>query len=967
MPIPQLTQSPKDWEKYKKQIRRNGILKTSLAWFLSLFNHKEKGWLKRLIKTLILLGIILILLGGIFFVAAMAWYSHDLPDPNKVIDRVVNESTKIYDRTGETLLYDIHGDQKRTVIELDQINPYIIKATLAAEDRHFYEHHGINFLSIIQAVILDPLRGKGIRGGSTLTQQFVKNAILTNERSISRKIKEWILSYQIERKFTKDQILKMYFNEIPYGSVNYGVEAASNYFFGKHAKDVTLGEAAILAAIPQAPTRMSPYGSHTDQLFARQAWILDQMAEIGSITKEEAAAAKAENITFKKEYLGGIIAPHFVFYVKELLAEKLGDAALEQGGLKVITTLDVPKQEIAEDAVKNQREHNLKYKATNAAMVSVDAKTGEILAMVGSQDFNDETIDGQVNVTIMPRQPGSSIKPVVYASAFEKGFTAETVLYDVNTVFPVEPTPYEPHDYDFKERGPLIMRKALAGSLNIPAVKTLYLAGIDYVKSQMQNLGYSTITDKTQCGLSLTLGGCDVRLLDHVGAFTAFARDGERAETAAILKIEDKDGKALEEFQEKKHKVWSENTARQVNSILSDDSARAYIFGAGSPLTLRDRPVCAKTGTTNDNNDAWTIGYTPSYVTGVWVGNNNGDDMTNSADGVNVAAPIWNEYMRNILAGSPAESFKAPEPLAETLQPILRGIIPAEQELEIDRASGKLATPLTPDSFREKKKFNQHHDILYYVNKDNPQGPAPENPAADPMFQPWEDGIKKWAEKIALEQNITISTDVAPTEFDDLHVPANFPTVTLNAPRSDQTIESYPIRFEAQASAPRGISRVTYFVDGVNVGTATSSPYTVETSYLDIASGYHKVKVTAYDDIDNSASIEIDVNFKLPYASPQVTWISPRQNGSFYKSSFPLNIDFSLPKAQEIQKATFYYQQAGSSARTLIADIYDLREGQMSISWPQAPGSGTYEIFAMITDATGTESQSNKLQVNILD
>ncbi|MCX6744255.1 MAG: transglycosylase domain-containing protein [Candidatus Parcubacteria bacterium] len=908
----------------------------------------------------------MVLLGGIFFVGAVAWYSHDLPNPDKVIDRVISESTKIYDRKGETLLWEIHGDEKRTVIELDQISDYIVKATLAAEDRHFYEHHGINFFSIIQGVILDPLRGKGFRGGSTLTQQFVKNAILTNERSVSRKIKEWILSYQIERKFTKDQILKMYFNEIPYGSVNYGVESAANYFFGKHAKDVTLAEAAILAAIPQAPTRMSPYGSHTDQLFVRQKWILDQMAEIGSITKEQAEAAKAETIEFKKENLSGITAPHFVFYVKELLAEKLGETLVDQGGLKVITTLDIDKQKIAEEAVANAKEKNLNYKATNAALVSVDAKTGEILAMVGSQDFNDEAIDGQVNVTIMPRQPGSSIKPVVYASAFEKGFTTETVLYDTNTTFPADPKPYAPMDYDKKERGPLTMRKGLAGSLNIPAVKTLYLAGIEYVKGIMQSLGYSTISDKTQCGLSLTLGGCEVKLIDHVGAFTAFARDGERAEVAAILKVEDKSGQVLEEFQEKKHKVWSENTARQINSILSDDSSRAYIFGAGSPLTLRDRPVCAKTGTTNDNNDAWTIGYTPSYVTGVWVGNNNGDDMTNSADGVNVAAPIWNEYMRRTLENTPVETFQPPLPLSEDLQPILRGIIPSDQEVEIDRASGKLATPLTPDSYRENKKFNQHHDILYYVSKDNPQGPPPENPAGDPMFGPWEAGVKAWAEKVAKEQNIEISTETAPTEFDDVHVPENQPLVTLTSPQASQTLESYPVRFEVQASAPRGVAKVIYEIDGQVIGMATTYPFTLEQNYLDVENGYHKIKATAFDDIDNSASVEIDINIKLPYAAPQINWISPRDNGSYYKSNFPLNIDFTLTKTKGVQKVTFYYTTFNGQA-TKLADVLNISNNQMSLAWQNPPAAGSYQVYAQFTEDTGQTSQSNILNLNILD
>ncbi len=929
--------------------------------------RKRKKLIKKLISWLIVLGIIGVLLGGIFFIGALAWYSKDLPNPDKIIDRILAESTKIYDRTGETILWEIHGDEKRTIVELDEISNYIIKATLAAEDKHFYEHHGINIFSIFQAVIIDPLRGKGIRGGSTLTQQLVKNAILTNERKISRKIKEWILAYQIEKNFSKDQILKMYFNEIPYGSVNYGVESAANYFFGKSAKDVTLAEAAILAALPKAPTRLSPYGSHTDELYWRQHWILDEMAKDGHITKEEAEAAKKQKIEFKKENITGITAPHFVFYVREVLAEKLGEKVLEQGGLKVITTLDVEKQEFAEEAVHNAKDRIKEYGASNAALASVDAKTGEILAMVGSMDFNNEEIDGQVNVTIMPRQPGSSGKPVAYAAAFEKGFTPETVLYDVETTFPSTPKPYTPKNYDLKERGPITMRKALGGSLNIPAVKTLYLAGINNVKDLMERMGYSTINEKSQCGLSLVLGGCEVKLLDHVGAFTAFARDGERTEVTPILKVEDKDGKTLEEFQEKKHKVLSSNTARQINNVLSDDSARAWAFGAGSALTLPNRPVCAKTGTTNDNNDAWTIGYTPSFVTGVWVGNSDGTDMKGSATGASVAAPVWNEYMRKILTDTPVEYFKNPAPISEDLHPVLRGEINGEVEVEIDKASGKLATPLTPESYIEKKTYRQDHCILHYVNKNDPTGPPPENPAEDPMYKPWEEAIENWLKKQAEEKGEEFTREEPPTEYDDLHVPENMPTITLISPKNNATIENYPITFEVNASALRGISRVQYELNGEVVGISRNHPFNLKVNALDVANGYHKLKVTAYDDIDNANSVQIELNLKLPKVAPQVNWLSPRQNASFYSSNFPLNLDFSLSKTKILEKVIFYYLPAGENIPRQIGEVVEFNNDLLSISWQNSPGPGNYSIYAEISEKDGTKSQSSSLIINILD
>ncbi len=856
MPISQLTRSPKAWQKYKRGRRT----------FLGSGHHfrkPSKSMIKNLVVWLIILGIIAVLFGGIVFVGAIAWYSRDLPDPNKLVDRVVSESTKIFDRTGKTVLWEMHGGERRTIIELDQISDYAKWATISAEDKDFYKHKGFKITSIIRSIIVDILRGSRAQGGSTITQQLVKNAILTNEKSIARKFKELILSYQIEKKFTKDQILKMYFNEIPYGGVNYGIESAANYYLGKHANELTLGEAAILAALPQAPTRLSPYGSHVDELLKRQKWILDEMVKDGYISKDDAEKAKAEKIIFNQENIGGILAPHFVFYVKEILAEKYGDDTLETSGLKIISTLDLAKQKLAEDAVHNAKEKNLKYKATNAALLSVDAKTGEILAMVGSQDFNDKDIDGQVNVTIQPRQPGSSIKPIIYSAAFEKGFTTETVLYDAYTIFAKTPKEYAPRNYNKKEYGPITLRKALAGSLNIPAVKTLYLAGYENVKDLMENMGYSTITDKTQCGLALVLGGCEVKLIDHVGAFTAFARDGERSELAAILKVEDKDGKILEEFQAKKHKVLGENSVRQINSILSDDASRSFIFGSGSPLVMKDRPICAKTGTTNDNKDAWAIGYTPSFVTGVWVGNSRGENMTGGADGVVVAAPIWHEYMANILNGTPVEYFKAPDALDPNLPPILRGQMPGEVEVEIDRASGKLATQYTPATFREKRKFTVAHDILFYVDKNNPTGPQPTNPASDSMFQPWEDGVKQWYEKQALESGTQYTFQDPPTESDDLHIPANFPVLTLLFPANQQLVESNPINFQVQVSAPRAISRVLYELDNKTLGQSTSSPFNLMTSINGYENGYHKLKVTAFDDIDNSSSVEIDINLKL--------------------------------------------------------------------------------------------------------
>ncbi|MFN3301878.1 MAG: transglycosylase domain-containing protein, partial [Patescibacteria group bacterium] len=455
---------------------------------------KSKFW-----KNLFLLIIFFLLFSGFIFGLIFIWVSRDLPDPNKLLEREIVQSTKIYDRKGETVLYEIFTEKRRTLIELYDVPRYLIFATIAAEDRHFYEHPGFSLKSMIRAVLTNLLKGGKIQGGSTITQQLIKNAILSPEKTYARKIRELILAYQIEKKFTKDEILKMYFNEIPYGSNAYGVAAASQIYFGKKVSQLTLDEAALLAALPRAPTYYSPYGEHKDKLIARRDYILDQMFELGFITEEELNEAKKTDTLAKiKPKKERMIAPHFVIYVKEKLIEKYGHRLVEQGGLKVITTLDLEAQQAAEEAIKENQERLKKFGANNAALVALDVKTGQILAMVGSKDYFDESIDGYVNVVTSPRQPGSSFKPIVYAKLFEKGYTPETILFDVETNFGPDGTgkDYIPKNYDLKERGPITIRKALAGSLNIPGVKALYLAGVENVLDLAEKMGYTTFSDR---------------------------------------------------------------------------------------------------------------------------------------------------------------------------------------------------------------------------------------------------------------------------------------------------------------------------------------------------------------------------------------------------------------------------------------------------------------------------------------
>ncbi len=850
MPIPQLqkkVKSPRNWQKNKKSSKRT------------------PG--KTIIKWLIGVLIIAVISGSLGVALLFAWVSRDLPEPGKLLNRVLPETTKIYDRSGEVLLYEIYGEQKRDLIKLNELPGYTIQAFIALEDKNFFQHKGLSIKHIIKAGFFYTLNKIGlynglVPGGSTLTQQFVKNAILTREKTIMRKIKEWILAYQIEKKFSKNQILEFYFNEIPFGSTAYGIESAAQTYFGKSARDLTLGESAILAAMIQRPTYYSPFGSHVDDLFRRQKFVLDEMVKMGFISEKEAEAAKQEKIEFKNS-IGDIKAPHFVFYVKELLTEKYGERLVEEGGLKVYTTLDMTKQTAAEEAIANQAEINEeKWGANNAALVAIDPKTGEILAMVGSKDFFNKDIDGQVNVALRPRQPGSSFKPIVYTAAWEKGYYPETLVFDVITKFKTDTgKDYEPRNYDNKEYGPISLRKSLQGSLNIPAVKVIYLTGIDRVLDLADKLGYTTLKDRSRFGLSLVLGGGEVTLLEHTAAFGVLAREGLKQPTVAILRVEDSRGKILEEFKPKKgEQILPSEVVRITNDVLSDDEARSYVFGPGSLLTLPDRPVAAKTGTTNDYRDAWTVGYTPSLVAGVWVGNNDNSPMKRGASGYQVATPIWNSFMKKVLTGTPVETFKKPEYELPD-KPMLNGALGLETKVKIDSISGLLATEYTPEDLIIEKTFRQIHNILYFVDKDDPTGPIPGENSTDPQFERWEEAVQRWA----VEQNISTSTP--PTEYDNIHTPENKPVVALLSPTADQIVNgNIPIKIEWTAKFP--LSKVEFYLDDVLLATQESN-FTNPLIYnlplpTNISAGEHYLKVVVFDEVKNSALSWERIRVNLP-------------------------------------------------------------------------------------------------------
>ena len=686
---------------------------------------------RTLLSKLGMAALWLVVLGAIGFFSLFIYLHQTLPDPESIADRQVSESTKIYDRTGKVLLYDIHGEQKRTVIAWDQIPVNVKNATLAAEDSNFYSHGGFDLRGILRSIVTDVTSLNLSQGGSTLTQQLVKNALLGSEKTAMRKVKELALSIEIERKFTKDEIFWMYLNQIPYGSNAYGVQAAAKTFFGKNASELTLSESAILASLIQAPSHYSPYGSHVDELTTRKNGILARMKDLGFITDLQYQQALTEKPVFKSS-TENINAPHFVIMVKDYLEKKYGADAVESSGFTVITTLDASLQSAAEDTVTKYAQINKeKYQASNAALVSLDPKTGDVWALVGSANYFDTANQGNFDVAIdgTGRQPGSSFKPFAYAAAFEKGYPDSTILFDLKTEFNPYCSPdstqqkdkygldcYHPQNYDGRFRGPVSMRQALQQSLNVPSVKVLYLAGVSDTISLAQQMGITTLTDPSRYGLSLVLGGAEVHPIDLVSAYSVFANDGIRNPWRIIQRVEDSNGNVLEQASDQSQRVLTPQIARLMDNVLSDNTARAAEFGYNSPLYIPGHEVAAKTGTTQDNRDAWVVGFTPDVATVVWTGNNDNASMTRQGAGISASGPMWNEFMVKALQTLPNDPFPKPNPVSSS-KIMLDGNY-------VYRAS---------DSFS-----GQVHDILYYVNRDDPTGEFPQDPSQDPQFMNWD-------------------------------------------------------------------------------------------------------------------------------------------------------------------------------------------------------------------------------------
>jgi len=590
------------------------------------------------------------------------YYAKDLPRPEKFTERPFTESTKIYDKTGEVLLYEMYGEEKREIIPIDRVPENVIKAVLAAEDINFYKHAGVDFKGVTRAILTNLRLLSPTQGASTISQQLIRSSLLTREKTIGRKIRELILTIELERQYSKEEILEFYLNQVPFGSNTYGVQAASLTYFKKPVSEASLEEAAVLAAIIKAPSFLSPYGEHKEELLQRKDSILDRMKTAQFILEEEWQKAKNTEIAFAKPSQL-IQAPHFVMYVKEYLENKYGEQFLQEKGLKVYTSLDWDLQKAAEQAVKEGIIANRSYyRAFNASLVAIDPKTGEIMAMVGSVDYFGESLpkgcspgkncffEPHPNVSIRVRQPGSSFKPIVYAAAFEKGYNDETVVVDEFTNFGTLSNPYTPQNYDGFFRGPVTLRQALAQSLNIPSVKVLAnLAGLEYSIQMAQRLGITSLTEpSTFYGLPLVLGGGSVKLLDMVSVYGVFSTDGLRLPPMAVIKILDSDDNTIEENINTPKRVLDSKITRLITSILSDNNARAPVFGWRSPMYFENYQVAAKTGTTQDYKDGWIIGYTPSIVAGVWVGNNDNTPMLKEP-GIIVAGPIWRAFIEKAI------------------------------------------------------------------------------------------------------------------------------------------------------------------------------------------------------------------------------------------------------------------------------------------------------------------------------
>ncbi|MGQ9626549.1 MAG: penicillin-binding protein 1C [Anaerolineae bacterium] len=815
----------------------------------------------------------LLLFLGVLCWGTYAWLFIDLPSPEEIYSRTASLSTKIYDRNG-LLLYEIIDPNggKHTPLPLEEIPLYLRQATIATEDASFYTNPGLDLKGVLRAVLTNLFGVKPRSGGSTITQQVARNILLPPEegrqRTLTRKLREMILAWRLAKTYSKDEILALYLNETYYGNLAYGVEAAAQIYFGKHASELDLAECAILAGLPQAPARYNPL-TDPEEARKRQALVLDLMVRHGYISREEAELAKREKLNFAAAPFP-IRAPHFVMHVRRLLEDEFGLERLQQGGLRVYTTLDVHMQEIALAIVRRHlkllrecgRTRPCPYgeipspNVNNAALVALDVHTGEVLAMLGSPDYFDPRIDGAVNAALAPRQPGSAIKPFTYAAAFERDYTPATMIVDTRTSFVTkEGDPYVPMNYDRRFHGPVLLRTALGSSFNLVAVKVLDHVGVENMIDLARLLGIKTFNDRERFGLALTLGGGEVRLLELTAAYAAFANEGRRVEPVCIARVEDSQGKILwENRPQPGPQVLSPQVAYLITDILADDWARIPGFGEGSVLKL-SRPAAVKTGTTTDWRDNWTVGYTPDLAVGVWVGNADNSPMLH-VSGITGAAPIWHDFMEEVLKARPAKQFVEP---------------PGLVRVEICSESGLLPNPDCPHRRVEifiagtepKKVCSMHRAFLVDKETGLLAGPGcpPEN-LERRVYTILPAEAKEWGRKMGIPEppaelcylhGERAGEDASPlvaeafsfgeSEHHPIVItspdPGSIFQISPAIPRRDQQIE-----VAARPGEGVILTRVIFYVDGERLGTASQPPYRL---MWPLEPGEHTFHAVGYD------------------------------------------------------------------------------------------------------------------------
>lgn len=854
-----------------------------LDWSGLMFQRYRRMWYSpqgrvTLLKTFSVAAFVGVIGLFLFTTVVFTVFSFDLPDPSRVIRRE-GFSTVILDRNGK-VLYDLYNKENRIPLDLAEMPKYLQQATIAIEDKDFYRHAGFDLIGILRSV-KNIITLQGITGGSTLTQQLVKNVLLSPERTIFRKIKELALANQIEKKFTKDQILQMYLNEAPYGGAAYGVESAAKTYFGKDAKDLNLVESAILAGLPQSPTYYSPFGTHPKAYIDRSHDVLRRMREDGYITaqQESDAGKQLSNVQFAS-VSGTIRAPHFVFYVKDLLVARFGEQMVESGGLRVTTTLDWDLEEKAEKIVSEEVKKIKALKVSNGAAVVLSPKTGEILSMVGSYDYFDKDY-GSYNVTTALRQPGSSGKPFIYATAFAKGYTASTMLMDTKTEYPAgDPTKpnatYMPENYDNKYRGPMQLRFALGNSINTIAVKVTALVGLRDIMTSGFNAGISTWTPTEEnmrnVGLSLALGGREVKLLELTSAYGVFANNGVRSDPVAILKVADNKGKTIYEYRQVPGKrVFSEEVSFLISHILSDNNARKEVFGDVNYLQVPGHTVAAKTGTTDKKRDNWTVGYDQNRVVGVWVGNNDNTVMAPGiTSGVTGAAPIWNRLIREALKDFPNAEFKKPDKVVAVQVDSLGGGLPhgsdpvrseyfirgteptgpapIYKKLKIAKADGKIANDL-------QIKLGDYEEKDFVVISET-------DPVSETGKNRWQEAINAWLQLNKKDDSLWNP----PTEVSFAN--SNSVTVRWSSPNDHDQVNGNDVRVTAKAYAVREIVKFTLTVtpSGTDSGTEVinKSSDTIDQT-ISLSDGKYNLKFSAVDSGGNSGGGELNIGVNVSW------------------------------------------------------------------------------------------------------